>query len=252
MTTMHNYALPLPKYGDVVDWHQVFSNEGVNSYDRSEDDKMEIWIEVGFGLGDNLLYLAQHCPQRCFLGSEVHAAGTGTILQRMKESIETNTYWDGYTRWKSQSDEDTPSLPTSYSKQHQPKPYNNIRIFKNDITKLLPFLPSKSVDAILVTFPDPFFPNGVEWRLLQADVLVDFHRILRGQLFLATDHEQYFSWVQKQMDLANSIEEGKPLYALVSDCPPSRSSWLPVVSKYEEKAIKEGRTKTFMACWETL
>lgn len=262
---MQEYWLEQPPYGETVDWWN-----GV--FPQAQSSQQQLWIEVGFGLGDNLLRLAEQSPQHCFVGSEVHVAGIGTILQRIQDALTlqakstaSSGYWKGYRLWKDdqKGDVDSP-VPTCSNfntddnaiqqQQQQQRPYDNLRVYKRDITKLLPHIPDHTVHMLLVTFPDPFFSsNGAQWRLLQADVLVEFHRILalpQGRLYLATDHEGYFGWVHEQMELANTTTSSQLFRPL--ETVPDRSTWLPVVSKYEEKARAEGRIETFLACWETL
>ena len=71
-------------------------------------------------------------------------------------------------------DEDV-SLVSSY------RPYSNVRIHGGDGYKLLSKIPNSSLAAILVTFPDPFpKEDEKEWRLVQVQTLLEFHRVLRG------------------------------------------------------------------------
>lgn len=161
--------------------------------------------------------------------------------------------------------------------------YDHVRIYAGDGTKLLQCVPDHSVTAVLVTFPDPFMGNQQQhWRLLQVSVLTELRRILLlppsisplpsigggggGRLYLATDHAGYHQWshdqvaalnriLQEQVETnhgsASSSSSSNPmvlLFALVEPTP-DRASWLPVVSKYEQKGWDEGRP-TWLSCWE--
>jgi tRNA G46 methylase TrmB len=302
------YCLIRPPYGELLDWQSVFESPTRPRTPHQPPTAAatppaeEVWIEIGFGLGDNLLYLAHRFPQRCFLGSEVHQAGTGHVLQRIQTALATDTPWSGYTLFIDQcnnnkqknNDDDqdqnkgttmnanhgsaaaTAEEPTSCSQTDDSTTaepavvvsYDNLRIYRQDITKLLPYIPDHTVQTILLTFPDPF-PHGPEWRLLQVDVLHELHRVLvvqnggGGRLYLATDHADHYEWCRMQIqefnntsnnnnisnisDDDNSSPPRKTLFVLV-DPTPDRCSWLPVVSKYERKGWDEGR-ETLLACW---
>jgi tRNA G46 methylase TrmB len=153
--------------------------------------------------------------------------------------------------------------------------YENVRIFTGDAVKLLQCIPTNSLSAILVTFPDPFFQTTeVQYRLHQSDVLREMHRTLNhnengGKMYLATDHVGYHEWAhgmvasqqqQQQHDQHHHHEhdlsatenesnnnnssccwqEVKPI--------PNRHEWLPAVSRYEQKGWDEGR-QTMLSCW---
>jgi len=115
--------------------------------------------------------------------------------------------------------------------------YSNLRFYGGDGVKLLPFIPSNSIAAILVTFPDPFPKNSqAEFRVLQKHTLLEIHRLLRvlgdnsnndnnndphatppeiptrhnrGRLFLATDHEGHWEWCRTTIDRVNAEHKAK-------------------------------------------
>jgi tRNA G46 methylase TrmB len=253
------FCIVRPRYGDTLDWKSVFS--------ETKESQPEVWMEIGFGLGDNLLCLANRFPHRCFLGSEVHAGGVGAILQRLQKSRANGTPCADYTLFveknnnceihdiqtaitttDSSGETDTAELVPTVTTS-----YDNLRIYRQDITKLLPYIPDHTVHSILVTFPDPF-PYGPEWRLLQVDVIDELHRILvigggggGGRLYLATDHPGHFQWSLSQVQAFNHGQTNKA-FGLVEPTP-DRGVWLPVVSKYERKGWDEGR-ETLSICWE--
>ena len=117
-------------------------------------------FEIGFGDGHNLIELARRHPEQDFLGCEVHRPGVGRLLLSIEEL----------------------SL-------------SNLRVYPDDA---LPFLkervPSASLDAILVYFPDPWpKKRHHKRRLIQPDTAELFAGKLKpgGTLQLATDWEDY-------------------------------------------------------------
>jgi tRNA G46 methylase TrmB len=290
------YSLRKPLYGEFLSWDAIFPTVSCN-------DQREIWLEIGFGLGDNLLCLAarsspsfQLSPpfsalpaesslkdecngsttgdskSRCYVGAEIHASGLGTLYTRIQSAQQAGCHWNGYTLWSNNDvDEGTvdpgngvrdccsPNGETASSLDHTTgcdsndkgsSLYHNLRIFAGDGTKLLPCLPDSSVAAVIIAFPDPFAATHEEhWRLLQLSVLHELRRILHGPLYLATDHEAYHAWSHAQVARFNALQAAasRPGFALVEPTP-HRSSWLPVVSKYEQKGWDEGRS-TYLSCW---
>jgi tRNA G46 methylase TrmB len=311
------YCLLRPPYGEMLDWRSAFAvvDDEVTTATRPPgrraappSTETEVWIEIGFGLGDNLLCLAYQYPHHHFLGSEVHQAGVGHVLRTIQTSrADHNTPWTGYSLF-ADNDNDNKNdandgsivgnasqlsaaaaadsgcnmMAASEGMTADDEPvglataaaaclYENIRLYRQDITKLLPYIPDQSVHAILLTFPDPF-PHGAEWRLLQVDVLKELHRVLvhdhtaaggattrnaggdgtgGGRLYLATDDAAHYEWCRLQVQEFNNNHDSSTTttcYFDRVDPTPERRSWLPVVSKYERKGREEGR-ETLLACW---
>ena len=167
----------------------------------------------------------------------------------------------------------------SRSSPMEEDPYSNVRIYPGDGVKLFPYIPSNSLSAILVTFPDPFPQKGHEkWRLIQQQTLLDFHRILKpstGKLFLATDDLNYHNWTHDRINQLNNNVDTTPTisttideeedsnqqqrqddhhqiikFRLIEPCP-DRLDWLPAISRYEQKGWDEGR-ETRLSCWEAM
>jgi tRNA G46 methylase TrmB len=279
---------------------------------------MNIWLELGFGRGENLLALAHRKrddPNFYLVGVEIHNPGIGIACQRIEQSWNNDgeeRYWvdyelyspelDPYSNNHNDSDvqEETETTATTTISPNRSEfdqqqfqapppqqsvpvePYSNMRIHAGDGFKLLSKIPSNSLAAILVTFPDPF-PNerDQQYRLIQIQTLQEFHRILRKQeekkqaeeeeeqnnggfFFLATDHDGYNVWCHDVMDRVNNENENQtstdgddqvpksrmPKFRSVEPCP-HRSEWLPAVSTYERKGWEEGRS-TKLSCWVAL
>ena len=144
-------------------------------------------------------------------------------------------------------------------------PYQNIRILPGDGIKLLKHFPANYIDAILITFPDPW-PNENEhdWRVIQSGILKDMHSVLvscGSRVYVATDAECFNNWTNsifKQESGEVGVEEDEDVGKTINTPhwkevtpTPNRSSWLPVVSYYEQKGLDEGR-KTMLQCWEKI
>ena len=233
----------------------------------------EIWLEIGFGNGDNILANSkQYKDDVLFIGCEIHQPGVGAVLRQMEMEIYGKNDDDNLDRAEI-------IQPTSF--QASSSYYQNIRIVPCDGIKLLSHLPNNYIDKILVTFPDPW-PNEchVQWRVIQREVLREMHRVLKccggGRVYVATDDECFYDWArmifhQESMSCDDAAIDGenrdgtnkKDHGATTQDddqstieCrwkeivpTPERASWLPVVSHYEQKGLDEGRC-TMLQCWE--
>ena len=117
-------------------------------------------VEIGFGNGDNLLALARAHPERDYLGIEVHRAGVGRLLMGV-----------------------------------QAESLTNLRIVCHDAVEVLERqLPARSIDELLILFPDPWpKKRHHKRRLIQSDfaALAASRLAPGGVLRLATDWEPY-------------------------------------------------------------
>jgi tRNA (guanine-N7-)-methyltransferase len=239
LRTMESHQLVAVPHGDMHDL--AFSSD-------------EIWLEIGCGQGHVLLANAERNPNVGMIGADVHNPGIGSTLLRIEAALEQNQYWKDYSVYSTSKDPfvEGDDVPECEEKETSPSVvdvevmYSNVRVYPGDGMKLLHALPTSSLSVILITFPDPWYkPDCKQFRVIQNHTVRDLHRVLRqgGRFMLATDHIVFFEWT---LQLFASAPE---LFAKVTPCP-DRSTWLPVISKYEQKGWDEGR-QTFLACWET-
>jgi tRNA G46 methylase TrmB len=211
----HNLRLPEIPYGSLLDWNDVFPStslpnvvgncnytgnhgeqETISDHSKRKKQGRNIWLELGFGRGENLLALAHRCrndSQFHLVGGEIHTPGIGIVCQRIQHAwndtlnnqdhtgkdsksktlhmTECN-YWKDYLLYSSYIDPfhsdftDVTTSSDAVSTMVETIPntpseakhplYCNLRIHAGDGFKLLSKLPSNSVATILVTFPDPF------------------------------------------------------------------------------------------------
>lgn len=204
----------------------------------------EVWLELGFGNGANLLANARRRPDLLYVGAELYQPGVGNLCLRLEEGR------------KEQEEErrltlDTNSTNNALTTTTSPPIYSNVRIHPGDGTKLLRSLATSSLTAVSVTFPDPFCNEHQEkWRILQRDTIHELRRVLTkqqqggGRFLLATDVEEYDAWTRKSFQAERGWRE-------LTDGMPDREEWLPVVSVYEAKGLREGR-RTWLQCWEVV
>lgn len=117
-------------------------------------------VEIGFGMGDNLLERAQAEPDSRFVGIEVHRPGIAHVLSQIEELALTN-----------------------------------IRVIDHDAVEALQYGFNKaSIDRLLLYFPDPWPKKKHHKRRLVQTSFVGLlaQRIQsKGMLHMATDWSDY-------------------------------------------------------------
>lgn len=134
-----------------------------------------ITLEIGFGMGDSLLAMAQQNPEQNFIGIEVHAPGVGRLLHRMElEAI------------------------------------HNVRIYHADAVEVLKTLIApESLSRVCVFFPDPWTKKRHhKRRIIQKPFIETIASVLKigGDFHLATDVEDYAMWMQEMLESSPLFE----------------------------------------------
>lgn len=168
-----------------------------------------IVLEIGFGGGEHLIHRAQLHPEIGFIGCEPFINGMAKASQAIKTT--------GLT---------------------------NIRLFDEDATQLLDWLPAESLSRIDLLYPDPW-PKKRHWkrRFLNGENVKRFHKVLLpgGEFRFASDIEHYVNW-----GLRHIFDHGGFNWTanMASDWHNSWPEW--ISTRYEKKAIREGRTPCYM------
>jgi tRNA (guanine-N7-)-methyltransferase len=168
----------------------------------------EVRLEIGFGGGEHLIAQAQAHPNVGFIGTDAFLNGVAKALVAI----------------------DAHKL-------------DNIRLFFGDASELLDWLPDAALARIDLLYPDPW-PKRRHWkrRFVQDESLKRFARILkgRGEFRFATDIAGYADYVL--MRILRS-----PDFLWTAECADDwRKPWEGFVrTRYEAKAIREGRTPAY-------
>jgi tRNA (guanine-N7-)-methyltransferase len=164
----------------------------------------EVWLEIGFGGGEHLIWQATHNPNVGLIGCEPFEDGVVKVLSTVDA-----------------------------------EPLANIRVHADDGRPLLRLLPDASIARAFILFPDPWPKRRHhKRRLVSSETVAELARIVRadGELRVATDIGEYacailqavlghgsFGW------MAAGPEDWRNR---VTDWPQTR---------YEAKALREGR-----------
>lgn len=165
------------------------------------------YLEIGFGSGQSLLALAHAQPDSDFIGVETHQPGIGALLMGMQEQQLTN-----------------------------------LRIYYSDVIDVLEkCIPKASLDGVQIFFPDPWPKRRHhQRRLIQPEfvkLIVDRLKT-GGLLHLATDWDDY----AKHMLQVVSLERGLFNLGGEGHFAAERSSQRPIITKFENRAVREGRS----------
>ncbi|MEQ9447727.1 MAG: tRNA (guanosine(46)-N7)-methyltransferase TrmB, partial [Rhodospirillaceae bacterium] len=166
-------------------------------------------LEIGFGAGEHLAAQAAANPSEGFIGSEVFLNGVASIIRHIHEQNLTN-----------------------------------VRIYDEDVRRLLPVLKDASLKRIFLLFPDPWpKTRHAKRRFVSAEMLGEMARLLTdgGELRVASDHPVYVRWTLRHAsqhpDFRWVVEGPEDWRNRPADSVPTR---------YEEKAHKEGRAPVFL------
>ncbi|KAB2850983.1 MAG: tRNA (guanosine(46)-N7)-methyltransferase TrmB [Hyphomicrobiaceae bacterium] len=169
----------------------------------------EVWLEIGFGGAEHLVWQAKRNPCVGFIGVEPYLNGIVKAL----DAIETADL-------------------------------RNVRVHDGDARDVLAWLPPASVARAFVLFPDPWPKmRHRKRRLLNPEALRAIARVLRpgGELRLASDIADY---VAQMLEVALRSEAFSWLAERPADWRSRPDDW--PATRYEAKARAEGRSCAYL------
>jgi len=184
----------------------------------------KLYLEIGFGNGEHLAGQALNNPTIGFIGAEVFQNGIANLLSLIT-GISTKE-----------------ELPEKICLTNNR--VDNIRIFDDDIRLLFSRIPDASLDKIFILFPDPWPKKRHEnRRFINQDNLQELSRCLKtgGILRIATDHKIYKHWALRQL---HNHPDFKWTATCGNDWKREPQDW--IQTKYQRKAIREGRRAIFL------
>jgi tRNA (guanine-N7-)-methyltransferase len=172
-------------------------------------EKGEIWLEIGFGGGEHLVWQAEHNPGVGHIGCEPFVNGVAKLLSKIDDQA-----------------------------------LMNIRIFPGDARPLLERLPEASIARAFLLFPDPW-PKSRHHkrRFVQTWVLDELARVLKdgAEFRVASDIPGYVAWTLERMMPHPGFEwtAERP-----GDWRNRPADW--PQTRYEAKAVKAGRRPAYL------
>lgn len=166
-------------------------------------------LEIGFGGGEHLVHRALGNHDTAFIGVEPFVNSMAKLLGRVRDTG-----------------------------------LDNIRVYDDDATQLLDWLPDACLDQIDLLYPDPW-PKKKHWkrRFVSQVNLARFHRVLKpgGVFCFASDIDTYVNWT-----LLHCREHGGFEWNAGNS-----ADWLTPFegwpgTRYEAKARREGRSSAYL------
>ncbi|MBS9719214.1 tRNA (guanosine(46)-N7)-methyltransferase TrmB [Tianweitania sp. BSSL-BM11] len=166
-------------------------------------------LEIGFGGGEHVISEAGREPQNGFIGVEPFING----MSRCMQTLET-----------------------------EPRP--NLRVYDDDATQLLDWLPASSIAEIDLLYADPW-PKKKHWkrRFISPVNLDRFARVLQsgGTFRFASDIEHYVNWTLLHIRAHPDFEW---IAERADDWRQPYPGWQS--TRYEAKALRERRTPAYL------
>ncbi|MAC40231.1 MAG: tRNA (guanosine(46)-N7)-methyltransferase TrmB [Pelagibacterales bacterium] len=126
----------------------------------------EIWLEIGFGSGENIKWQLDNRKDIAIIGCEPYINGVANLLQLL----------------------DNEQL-------------HRVKIFTGDAIKIINSLKNNSISRVFILFPDPWpKKRHHKRRLINQNLILNLSRVMieRGELIIASDHNNYISWILHQ------------------------------------------------------
>ncbi len=169
----------------------------------------EVWLEIGFGAGEHLIWQAEHHTHIGFIGCEPFINGVGSLLGVIED-----------------------------------RGLKTIRIHDGDAREVLAWLPDASIGRVFLLFPDPWpKTRHLKRRLLSLETAAELARVLRrgGEFRFASDNCDYVAQALLTLQANGRFDwlaEGPSSWrARPPDWPETR---------YERKALREGRRTAYL------
>lgn len=172
-----------------------------------------VWLEIGFGGGEHMLWQADRNRDVTLIGCEPFIDGVVKVLSDMAERSDTA------------------------------RPLDNIYLFNDDARLLIRRLPDQCLARVFILFPDPWPKRRhAKRRLISPEFLSDLARVMQpdAELRVATDIDDYARTILLNVSASKQFawpaRRARDWTQRPADWPPTR---------YEAKAVREGRASSY-------
>lgn len=195
--TLRERAIQPPAAGEAFDLKSLFPG------------KRAIWLEVGFGAGEHLLWQAEQNPDVGIIGCEPFVNGLARGMAGAEQ-----------------------------------RGLDNVRFLADDARLLIRAMPDASLERVFVLFPDPWPKSRHHKRRFVARPTLDMlARVMAdgAELRCATDDPSYQPWMVEHACFHPDFEW---LAERAADWKQRPADWPP--TRYEQKALANGRVPMFL------
>ncbi len=127
----------------------------------------DVWLEVGYGGGEHLLWQAKEHPNVGMIGAEPYVSGTAKLLSKLGTERVTN-----------------------------------VRLYEDDARDIIDVLPDDSIGRFFILFPDPWHKTRHhKRRFIQNEMLDQIARILKpgAEFRFASDDAGYVAFALERL-----------------------------------------------------
>jgi len=166
---------------------ELVPRKGTDPRDYFPAKPREVWLEVGFGGGEHVLWQAQHHPDIGMIGAEPYVSGVAKLLSRLAPP-------SGLRPPPPQAGEENAHVGGGS--------VSNIRLYTEDAADIVEALPDASLGRVFLLFPDPWpKTRHHKRRFLQTEMLDELARVLKpgAELRFATDDKGYLVWTLERL-----------------------------------------------------
>ena len=170
----------------------------------------EVWLEIGFGSGEHLLWQAEHHKDVGFIGCEPFVNGVASLLGAVED-----------------------------------QDIKTIRVHDGDAREVLAWLPDRSIGRTFLLFPDPWpKKRQLKRRLLSPGTIRELARALRpdGEFRFASDSGDYAAEALLLAGQNGALAWTAERAADWRERPPHWPE-----TRYERKALVEGRKAIYLS-----
>jgi tRNA (guanine-N7-)-methyltransferase len=169
----------------------------------------EVWLEIGFGSGEHLLWQAEHHKETGLIGCEPFINGVASLLGAVEQ-----------------------------------RALANIRVHDGDAREVLAWLPNSAISRIFMLFPDPWpKKRQAKRRLLAPDTVKELARVFApgGEFRFASDDGDYAAQALALISRSGAFEW---LTMRPADWRERPADW--PETRYERKAVGGGSNPIYL------
>jgi tRNA (guanine-N7-)-methyltransferase len=205
----------------------------------------DVWLEIGFGAGEHLLWQSRHRPNVGFIGAEPYQAGVAKLLSKLDTLLARACVGEADREAVEgailSGDRPPPPLrgtSTTLRAGEEKKRGNYIsrlRVYEGDARDVIEALPNASLGRVFLLFPDPWpKTRHHKRRIIQVEMLDQLERVMKpgAEFRFASDDPGYVEWTLERIlsrpDFSWTATRSESWRSRPPDWPPTR---------YEEKAL---------------
>jgi tRNA (guanine-N7-)-methyltransferase len=163
----------------------------------------DVWLEIGFGAGEHLLWQAAHHPHVGLIGAEPYVSGMAKLLSKLSLSpLGGEGQGEGASPSGEFSEDESAEAPPRPSPLPREGRGENIRLYSDDARNIIEALPDASLARVFLLFPDPWpKTRHHKRRFVQMEMLDQLARVMKpgAEFRFASDDAGYLNWTLERL-----------------------------------------------------